>query len=479
MYLSKYHIIHQYPDGSRVLLNTLGGGMTRLDDGDWPASGQLFPAGADPTGNLTADGLTEEERKTLLRAGLLFGDKEEEDRLVQYWMERRRKELESEPVAHVIYLSYHCNLKCTYCCYAGLRDRKKVMERADIDRVMRMVEKTQRESGRNSRICLFGGEPLQRSSYGLVEYALESIKKLADREREFGRRCRAMIFTNGMELPFYRELLGKYREYIEHILVTLIGTKSIHDRLRISGDGKGSFDRVARGVGELLETGIRTWLVTNIDRTNLDELTENVRLVKERGWDKYGNFEGYYFGRIKYYDQNHENAVTESELLEEAVKRLVGKEEAQNMYNFGDMRLLKAVKNFYLFSTGKSSKAFHTPYGCSSGSLSQFSYDADGTLYTCSGAMGIRGYEIGAYSPEGAVDDKKAQWWKRREVRAIGKCRDCPVAFLCGGGCAYAAKEINGSEYLPCCTDSEKLLHTYLDAVYHGIRIRYRDLLRE
>ena len=34
MYLSKYHIIHQYPDGSRVLLNTLGGGMTRLDDGD-------------------------------------------------------------------------------------------------------------------------------------------------------------------------------------------------------------------------------------------------------------------------------------------------------------------------------------------------------------------------------------------------------------------------------------------------------------
>ena len=460
MYLSKYHIIHQYPDGSRVLLNTLGGGMTRLDDGDWPASGQLFPAGADPTGNLTADGLTEEERKTLLRAGLLFGDKEEEDRLVQYWMERRRKELESEPVAHVIYLSYHCNLKCTYCCYAGLRDRKKVMERADIDRVMRMVEKTQRESGRNSRICLFGGEPLQRSSYGLVEYALESIKKLADREREFGRRCRAMIFTNGMELPFYRELLGKYREYIEHILVTLIGTKSIHDRL-------------------LLETGIRTWLVTNIDRTNLDELTENVRLVKERGWDKYGNFEGYYFGRIKYYDQNHENAVTESELLEEAVKRLAGKEEAQNMYNFGDMRLLKAVKNFYLFSTGKSSKAFHTPYGCSSGSLSQFSYDADGTLYTCSGAMGIRGYEIDAYSPEGAVDDKKAQWWKRREVRAIGKCRDCPVAFLCGGGCAYAAKEINGSEYLPCCTDSEKLLHTYLDAVYHGIRIRYRDLLRE
>ena len=224
MYLSKYHVLHQYPDGSRVLLNTLSGGMTQLGSGDWPVSGSLTPTGLTSAGNLDVEGLAEEEKRTLLQAGLLFRDKEEEDRLVQYWMDRRRKESESEPMAHVIYLSYHCNLKCTYCCYAGLRDRKKVMECADIDRVMQMVEKTQRESGRNSRICLFGGEPLQRSSYGLVEYALESIKKLSDRERESGRRCQAMIFTNGIELPYYRELLGRYREYIEHILVTLIGT---------------------------------------------------------------------------------------------------------------------------------------------------------------------------------------------------------------------------------------------------------------
>lgn len=469
MYLSKYYITHRYPDGKEIILNTLSGTIT-------PFKSELCSL---EKARFIESCLKEEDIRILKQAGLLFKRREEEEHLIRYWRDRKEKEWESEPVAHVIYLSYNCNLQCTYCCYTRLRDRKRVMEFSDIDKIMEMIEKIQAETGRNSRICLFGGEPLLKSSYRLVEYALSRIKRLADKEEKSGRQCRIMIFTNGVELPYYKELLESYKEYIEHILVTLIGTRSIHDSRRVFGDGQGSYERVIEGINRLLTTGIPTWAVTNIDRTNLDELSDNIKLIQERGWNHYKNFKGYYFGRIKYYDQKHQNAVTESELLREAGKRLAGDEAAQQLYNFGDMRLLKAIKNFYLFATDQSSKTFHTLYGCSSGNLSQYSYDADGALYTCSGAMGIEGYEIGAYSPFGIVDQEKSQWWTGRNVQTIEKCRDCPMAFLCGGGCAYAAKEINGSEYLPCCTDAENLMHIYLDCMYQGLDIRYRDLLRE
>lgn len=469
MYLSKYYMFHTYPDGSVVLLNTLSGSITPLKEG------VRMPE----EGCFEAEKLGGEEIGLLKEAGLLFRDQAEEEERIRYFMDRRKEEWKKEPIAHVIYLSYHCNLKCTYCCYSGLRERKKVMEYEDVDKIIALIERIQGESGRDSRICLFGGEPLLKGSYRLVEYALKNIRLLADREKEKGRRCRVMIFTNGVEIPYFKELLENYKEYIEHVLVTLIGEKAVHDKLRVFRDGTGSYDRVTEGIGQLLTTGIPTWIVTNIDRSNLNELKDNVKLIRERGWDNYENFMGYYFGRIKYYDSAHPDAVTESELLKEAIECLKDDEEAQRWYNFGDMRLLKAVKSFCHYASGESDRLYHTLYGCGSGSLAQYSYDADGTLYTCSGAMGIKGYEIGDYGREEAIEPCKAEWWRGREVLKIEKCRNCKLAFLCGGGCAYAAKEINGSEYLPCCGDSEKLMHSYLDGMWQGIHIGYKDLLRD
>jgi len=467
MYFTKYYIEHTDGKNNTILINTLTGNILNLGKID-----NIKPKIKD------LESLSDDFKTELIQNSFLYSDKSEED--VRIKDIRLRSELYSEecdPTIYVIYITYDCNIICNYCCYNYLKNKKEIIENTSIDSIFQSIKELQKRSGRKrSRICLFGGEPLMKKNFDDIKNVFSKLKTHINEEKQSGRECELMIFTNGVDVPFYKDLLLESRDIIKKILITLIGNKEENDLRRKHFDGKGTFDDVVRGIECLLSIGIKVWAVANIDKKNVEKIPYLISLVKEKGWDKHPFFAGYYIGRIKYYSNKENSSISEYELLNAAIEYLKDDKIGQEIFNFGDIRNLKPVLNLINHSISKNFQKF---YACSSGNLQQYSFGSDNKIYTCSGAMGIDEYSLGEYKPNCVINKEKASFWTNRDVMSIEKCKDCNVAFLCGGGCYYAAKVINGSEYEPVCTPIEELVHAYMNAIEKGIKIKYEDLLRD
>jgi uncharacterized protein len=450
-----------------MLINTLTGSILHLTNDDYK-SYNILKTNIEYDCNFKAK---------LIAENFLFNNDVDEKNLINGIKNNIEKySIEEDYTVYVIYITYDCNIRCNYCCYNYLKLNTEVISCNSMDSIFYAIQKLQEYSNRKkSRICLFGGEPLMRKNINIISSFFEKMQKHIQKESSIGRLCELMIFTNAVELPFYTELLSQNKSIINKILITLLGNRHVNDQRRKHFDGSGTFYEVVEGIEVALKIGIPVWAVTNIDKKNVDEIPKIIDLVKQRGWNNNDFFSGYYVGRIKYYKNVDNTTISESELLLKASEFVKNDEIAAKVLNFGDMRNLKSI----LHLVNQDVKYYQKFYACASGNLQQYSFGSDNLIYTCSGAMGIKEYSIGEYFPSFRLKKNKIHFWTDRNVLSMNKCMQCKFAFLCGGGCYYAAKVLNGSIMNPYCTDIESLLHIYIDCKQQGININYKDLLRD
>lgn len=468
MYLTKYFITHKKNDNLFAVINTLTGDFCYLEKSEINYLSE---------NEISRNSLPNHTAEKLQTNKIIYRNAKEEEREIQaIKKECRKRSIENDPTVYVIYITYDCNITCNYCCYQYLKVQKKIISKKTIQEIFIAIKKIQKQSGRkSSRICLFGGEPLMMKNYDEVSSYFKILRNHITDELKEGRKCESIIFTNGVDIPFYGSLLERNRDIISKVLVTLIGNEEENNRRRKHFNGNGTFSKVISGIEILLDKNITVWAVANIDKNNVTKIPDLIELVKSKEWHLNKHFAGYYIGRIKYYESTDKSSISENELLKAAIGYLENDKVAQKILNFGDMRNLKPILNMI----DNPSSFFQKFYSCSSGDLQQFSFGSDKDIYTCSGSMGIKEYALGSYSPSLCISKRKKEFWTSRDVLSIEKCKSCNVAFLCGGGCYYAAKAINGSEYKPICVPIEELLHTYIDARGMGVKIQYKDLLRD
>lgn len=77
------------------------------------------------------------------------------------------------------------------------------------------------KKSKTRNIQLYGGEPLQKRLYEMIEYILEIGSS-------YGYRF--IIMTNAIDLNHYLPLLESYRDLIALIQTTIDGPKEIHDK---------------------------------------------------------------------------------------------------------------------------------------------------------------------------------------------------------------------------------------------------------
>ena len=78
--------------------------------------------------------------------------------------------------------------------------------------------------------------------------------------------------------------------------------------------------------------------------------------------------------------------------------------------------------------------------------------------------------------PDIVYDKEMKDWWESRSFLNIPKCRECSVAFLCGGGCAFEAVEKNGDCNNPNCSGIKNILKLFLETDAAS-RLKHDDLL--
>ncbi|HSL59925.1 MAG TPA: radical SAM protein [Acidimicrobiales bacterium] len=167
-----------------------------------------------------------------------------------------------------------CNLRCGYCFEAEHHPR--AMSRSDQDHLVAHVQRALK--GRRSlSVTWFGGEPLLQAAT-----VLSLSRRLMRVASYSGATYSAAIITNGTLIT--PELAADLRAArVATAQITVDGTPDVHDLLRPTASGRGSFEATLRGVAAAHAAGVGVELRVNIDRRNAPKVPALLDLLAERG----------------------------------------------------------------------------------------------------------------------------------------------------------------------------------------------------
>ena len=178
-----------------------------------------------------------------------------------------------------LHVAHDCNLRCKYC-FAGTGEFGGSRMIMPLETAKSALDFLMRASGsrRHLEVDLFGGEPLMNFPVcrDVVAYGREL-------EKRWNKDIHFTITTNCLALN--DEIIDWVNREMHNVVISLDGRKEIHDALRPTAAGNGSFDRIVekaqklvslRGDGEYYIRGTFT-------RMNLDFL-EDVKALLGLGF---------------------------------------------------------------------------------------------------------------------------------------------------------------------------------------------------
>jgi uncharacterized protein len=228
--LSRYLKIYPAPDqpGWYLVYSTRKGSLVRLPEALLAAARQ---------GQLPAA-----EDQALRRLEILVQDPAAEKSAMEGLVGRANRR--STRFKGTVVLNLDCNLACPYCYEDYYRGKKYMSERVARQTVDYVIEE-QLARGREVKLGFYGGEPLL--SLPLIRRIARPILEAA---REKGVGFSFGLTTNATLLT---------RQVVEELLplgltdavVTLDGTREIHDRQRPFVSGQGSFEVIVKNLREV------------------------------------------------------------------------------------------------------------------------------------------------------------------------------------------------------------------------------------
>jgi len=422
VYVSKYNLILDTPEEKKVILNPLSGAIDIVDEEVIQFINQVR-TNKNIQSAESESGLLEE----CLKRGYLFHDQTEETEKLKQAAETWCNMVKNLTEHFMVYVTFACNLKCTYCFQKDTaQDKSFVMNKEIIGSLFKATNFIHEERGTKESPCLtlFGGEPLMKR-----KSQVEAVEEILRNCRENDYRVDAV--TNGVGLSFYCDMLSRYN--VECIQVTLDGPKEVHDKRRIFANGKGTFDRITKGIDDVLEKGIPVIIRVNIDEMNIKGLPGLARFITEKGWPDKGA----------------------------KVKLCGASEEMEQCFNEPDSRTYKKVFQVYnahpetkmmllnlrlprIFETVVKHGKMPFPRAQFCWSTSGFSYSLDllGNIFPCcciNACCDFDGARYGTFYPELKLDRDTLEAWHSRNIFSLPQCRDCEIAPFCGGGCTRTA----------------------------------------
>jgi uncharacterized protein len=319
-------------------------------------------------------------------------------------------------------------MACRYCwnrggafegASGGLMDRETA--RHTLELIHRQIEV---QSVAFMGISLFGGEPLLNQP--VVEYLVDELIRTRN---QGDTDIHILLFTNGTILN--ERLVSRMQEspFIE-CHVGLDGDQQTHDRYRVDKSGRGTYDVVHKNIETLIERGVFVVaesvvtapydymrLLAEYDALNIRfaYVQEDVIPIRGKGgqdaqvetfdlrtWrEQYERFAALYFERI------------------------CG----------GSAPLIDP-----LFTIGKSFSADPpTPAVACTAGTSQIAVSSTGAIYACNQLQEIEAFRIG-HVAEGLDEIRYEAFLERLRhegcmIESNSRCRQCPIARVCRGGC--------------------------------------------
>jgi len=349
----------------------------------------------------------------------------------------------------VIMPTYDCNCRCSYCFQDYMRTGttklpivNHSLSETMSDKIVAACLDIEKRYGFHFEnpaytrlVCLFGGEPLLKRNK-------DSIRHLLDVFSRYGKNTFVAI-TNATELEWFRDELAPHR--ISRIQVTFDGSREIHDKVRITSDGSGTYDVICSNIELALNRGVQTSIRVNVDKNNIGSLPQLCSAFTSYGWADHPLF-SMYAAPVGY----KSTRVTESNLLN--TKELCESLDGMRI-KYPVLKMMRkpddGMKDDVLAVITGRRQIYQSYKAAFCGAHNgMYVFDVVGNIFTCWERTGDSRFRVGFIDPcKGLVlEEMQLEGWTHRQVGAHPVCGKCPFGLVCGGGCAVFAEAKTGDK---------------------------------
>lgn len=337
----------------------------------------------------------------LKELGVVVGKDEDDDYVEKLKMKHYIDSMVRDSVMLTIAPTVSCNLRCPYC-----YEKNKpvgVMSMEVCDGVVDFLKKNTIASSYS--LVWYGGEPLL--GIDRIEYILDKLSDVSKKRAQHG------MVTNGVLLKGV--VLDVFERYpLDYIQITFDGEKETHDKIRVTHDGKGTFDEILFN----LKNFVRRFPNTRVSiRVNLDK----------------GNINQYLSLRTFLLEELKENS-SRIFIYPGIIKGDYNCQEKDMFLKSPD------VLSFYKEMAEKGSPVELYPEkkykGCSATCVSGFIIGPNGEFYNCWEDMGCEDKVVGNVRNSVIVEKKIRRYVMHGHPFDDPVCLKCKMLPICRGGCA-------------------------------------------
>ena len=389
-------------DGGAVWVSTRTGGHLVVDDelDRVLGTGASMPTEDLPTGLLDA----------MVVSGVAVDEDADEDRAARD--DHAAARVRQDELLLTISPTVACNLGCGYCFES--EHPVRYFDEDDEKHLLRFVEERLRGGVRHVEVTWFGGEPL------LARRTIERLSARLIRACSFrGATYAASIITNGTLLDDDVAVMMAGAR-VGRAQITIDGPPDIHDQLRPTAAGGGSFERTIEGVRAAAQH-LGVDLRVNVDRRNARQVPHLLHLLVDHGLTSVA------LGFVR----------TEPPAVFQAADVTAVDRIFLTVPDFAALEVewLTLARDLG-FPVGTSLDP-GDPTPCAAVKANHFAFEPGGRVARCWADVASDGGIVGSLGPLGVTTSGADDRWRRYEPFDSG-CEECPFLPVCWGGCPKA-----------------------------------------
>ena len=326
-----------------------------------------------------------------------------------------------------LHVAHTCNLTCEYCFASqGKYQGERALMSFEVGKQALDFLIAHSGSRRNLEVDFFGGEPLMNWDVvkRLVAYGREQ-------EKIHNKKFRFTLTTNGMLID--DDVIEFANKEMHNVVLSLDGRKEVHDSLRKTASGKGSYDIIVPKFQKLVESrGGKGYYVRGTFTHNNVEFTKDLLHMADLGFTEL-SMEPVVCGPDEPYALTEADKPILFEQYELLAKEMIRRKKAGNGFTF----------YHYMIDLKAGPCVYKRISGCGSGT-EYLAVTPWGELYPCHQFVGDPKYSMGDVW-QGVTNTALRDEFKQCKAYARPGCRDCWARMYCSGGCAANAYHATGS----------------------------------
>lgn len=326
-----------------------------------------------------------------------------------------------------LHVAHTCNLNCDYC-FASQGNYKGDRALMSLEVGKRALDFLVENSGsiRNLEVDFFGGEPLMN-----WEVVKELVAYGRELEKVHGKNFRFTLTTNGMLVD--DEVIEFSNKEMHNVVMSLDGRKPIHDSLRKTVNGRGSYDIIFPKFQDFAEKrGDREYYVRGTYTHQNVDFTEDILHMADLGFTEL-SMEPVVCDPADPYALTEEDLPILFDQYEILAKEMISRKKEGRGFNF----------YHYMIDLAKGPCLQKRMAGCGAGT-EYLAVTPWGDLYPCHQFVGDEAFLMGSVF-DGIKNKSLREDFKTTNTYSRSECRDCWAKFYCAGGCFANSHHAGGS----------------------------------